>query len=78
MTEKDWKAALDKAREQRGVDRNPVRRAWDERFCRWWRTYVDRSCTPNKAVTFAYRMTTDQIGKRPGPYPDGSDAQEQP
>lgn len=64
---------LEWVREQRS-DRNPARVAWDGHWCRWWRLFTARGYSPNGAVRAAYRMTRDQLGKRPGPYPDGSDA----
>lgn len=74
----DWRGQLAFAREQRGVDRNLRRQVWDTKWRRWFDVYVERGRTPNAAVTFAYRKTKDLLGARPGPYPDGSDAQEQP
>lgn len=70
-----WRAWLAFAREQRG-DRNRRRLAWDTKWRRWFDIYIGQGGTPNAAVTFAYRKTKDQLGARPGPYPDGSDAQE--
>lgn len=71
MADDDWRDRLAEAREQRGVDRNLMRRAWDERWCRWWRKHVDRGATPNQAVPLATRMTVDQLGRRPAAQPAG-------
>lgn len=74
----DWRADLARAREQRNIDVLRPARMWDAKWVRWLEIYLGRGGTPNAAVPFAYRKTTAQLGKRPGPYPDGSDAQEQP
>lgn len=74
----DWRVDLARAREQRDIGVRRPTRVWDAKWCRWWDVYLGRGGTPNAGVAFAYRKTLDQLGDRPGPYPDGSNAQDQP
>lgn len=72
----DWREVLAWVREQRTVPLPTLVRTWDARWRRWFDIYLGRGGTPNGAFSFAYRKTIDQLGPRPGPYPDGSNAQE--
>lgn len=72
----DWREVLGWVREQRTVPLPSKVRSWDAKWRRWWDICISRGGTPNQAFSFAYRKTIDQLGERPGPYPDGSDAQE--
>lgn len=46
---------------------HPARDAWGVQWERWQQRGVNHGRTPNQAVTFAWRMTTDQLGDRPKP-----------
>jgi len=72
-----WRIDLAAARQQ-GAHPSRQQRVWDAKWCRWLDVFTGRGGTPNAAVPFAYRKTLDQLGARPGPHPDGSDAQETP
>lgn len=72
--EPGWREVLAWVREQRKILAPAAVRVWDAKWRRWLEIYLGRGGTPTDGVSFAYRKTLEQLGPRPGPYPDGRSA----